>query len=324
MKKYYVIVTSSILLSIAVIFVLCSSSTTESIGSKTPACDSISTTSAAHKFRSPYIPEEVDFAGERLPLEYFDVRECFEREMISLMNFHSSMMLNIKRVTMFFPIIEPILASYDIPDDFKYLSLVESDLRNRISPAGATGYWQFMEAAAKEYKLEISAEVDERYHLEKSTEAACKYLKAAHKSYGNWTMAAASYNMGRGGLNRQVQRQLCDNYYDLLLNEETTRYIYRIAAMKLIVGNPQQYGFDIPESEKYQPVPCTEIKVNTSQPDLVEFAYKNKTNYKMLKLLNPWLRDVKLTNAAKKEYIIKIPVDGYRDAMQHRIAVKEE
>ena len=272
---------------------------------------------------SPEVPERADFAGEPMPLEYFDVRESLERELIVNMNFHSNTIQYLKRVTRYFPIIEPILKANGVPDDFKYLSLIESDFMNRVSPKGATGFWQFMKAVAPDYGLEVNNEVDERYHIEKSTEAACKYLNEAYGIFGNWTMAAASYNMGKSGLSKQVRRQQCNYYYDLLLSEETMRYIYRIAAVKLILNDPEKYGFDVPESEKYQVIPYTEVTVKTAIADWTDFAFRHGTNYKMLKYLNPWLRDVKLANSAKKTYVIKIPDEGFRGDLKHKITDAE-
>jgi hypothetical protein len=262
---------------------------------------------------SPVMPDQIFFAGEAMPLNRFDVRESMERELIVNENFHSSTIQYLKRISRYFPVIEPILAENGIPDDFKYLSLIESDFMNKVSPKGATGFWQFMKDAAIEYGLEVNAEIDERYHVEKSTVAACKYLTDAHKIFGNWTLAAASYNMGKSGLSKQMQNQQCNDYYDLLLNEETMRYIYRIAAVKLILTNPEMYGFYVPENERYRSIPYIEVAVKTAVPDWVQFAVTHHTNYKMLKLLNPWLRDQKLTNASPKTYQIKIPVVGYRE-----------
>jgi len=276
-----------------------------------------------HWFTTPTIPEKVEFAGEQLPLDFFDVRESLERELIVNMNFHSSTLQHIKKITRYFPVIEPILAKNNIPDDFKYLALIESDLMNVVSPKGATGFWQFMKSAAADYKLEVNAEVDERYHLEKSTEAACRYLNDAYRICGNWTMAAASYNMGKSGLSNQVKRQQCNYYYDLLLSDQTMRYIYRIVAVKLILNDPLKYGFYVPEEERYQAIPYTEIEIKTAVNDWVDFAFRHQTNYKMLKYLNPWLRDNKLTNSARKTYIVKLPATGFRGNGQHRIDLKE-
>lgn len=263
---------------------------------------------------TPYMPGKIDFAGEPLPLQYFDVRESLERELIVNMNFHSSTLQHLKKITRFFPVIEPILKEQGVPDDFKYLAVIESDLMNKVSPAGATGVWQFMKKSAEDYDLEVNSEIDERYHLEKSTIAACKYLKDSYKVYENWTMAAASYNMGRTGLSRQVNRQKCDNYYDLLLNEETQRYVFRIVAIKIILNNPEKFGFQVPEKEKYREIPYKEVKVKTSVEDWADFAFKYDTNYKLLKYMNPWLRDVKLSNPRSKTYTVKVPAKGFRKA----------
>jgi len=321
MKKYQVIALGVLPVFIAVLGFCFLSSSSSSSCHLVVSNDSIS--SHIHWITTPPIPEKVDFAGEPMPLNLFDVRESLERELIVNMNFHSNSLQCIKRVSRFFPVIEPILAANGIPDDFKYIALIESDLMNKISPSGATGFWQFMKSAATEYGLELNAEIDERYHFEKSTVAACKYLNAAYRIFGNWTMAAASYNMGKSGLSAQVKRQQCNYYYDLLLNDETARYIYRIAAMKTILSDPKKYGFYVPEEERYKPIPFTEIVVRTAVPDFTEFAFKHQTNYKMLKYLNPWLRDNKLTNAARKTYIVKIPAEGFRGDIQHRIDEKE-
>ena len=255
----------------------------------------------------PYLPKKVDFAGELVPLQFFDVRESFEREMIVNVNFHSNTLQYLKRVTRFFPVIEPILKVNGIPDDFKYLALIESDFMNKVSPSGATGFWQFMKSAAADYGLEVNEEVDERYHLEKATVAACNYLNDAYKTFGSWTMAAASYNMGRKGLDNQIKRQKCDYYYDLLLSEETTRYIFRIVAAKTILNNAEQYGFFVSEDEKYRPIPYTEVVIKDAVDSWADFSHEHKTNYKMLKMLNPWLRDTKLINSHKKTYVVKVP-----------------
>ena len=314
MKKYPFIA-FFVMVVFAVFFGFCSSASSNAVEETETPDDCASDCFVT----SPYIPEIVEFAGEALPLHFFDVRESLEREMIVNMNFHSNTLQYLKRVTRFFPVIEPILAANNIPDDFKYLALIESDFMNRVSPAGATGFWQFMRAAATDYGLEMNTEVDERYHLEKSTVAACRYLNDSYRTFRNWTMVAASYNMGRAGLSSQVNRQKCNNYYDLLLNEETSRYVFRIAAVKLILTNPERYGFHVIEEEKYQPIPYTEVEIRTGVSDFADFAFQHNTNYKMLKILNPWLRDNKLTNSARKTYTVKIPTEGFRDATQHRI-----
>jgi len=315
MKKYPFII-FGLLLVFAAFFGFCSSLSSDQQVEEIPN-DSV--LSPVHWITSPYIPEKVEFAGEPLPLNHFDVRESLERELIVNMNFHSSTLQYLKRITRYFPVIEPILAVNGIPDDFKYLSLIESDFMNKISPKGATGFWQFIKNTATENGLVVNNEVDERYDVEKSTVAACRYLNDAYRAFGNWTMAAASYNMGKSGLSAQVNRQKCDNYYDLLLNEETQRYIYRIAAVKLILNDPQKYGFHVSENERYRPIPYTEVEVTTTVDDWADFAFSHQTNYKMLKYLNPWLRENKLTNAIRKTYIVKIPNEGFRGDTQHRI-----
>lgn len=314
MKKFS-ITAFGLLLAVFVIFGFCTSSSFGHFENDATVDDSI----PLRLTTSPYIPEKVDFAGEPMPLTLFDVRESLERELMVNMNFHSNTLQYLKRTARYFPVIEQILAENGVPDDFKYLSLIESDFMNKVSPKGATGFWQFMKGAAADYGLEVNNEVDERYHIEKSTVAACKYLKDAYRIYGNWTMAAASYNMGKAGLNRQIKRQQCDYYYDLLLNDETMRYIYRISAVKLLLNDPAKYGFYVPENEKYQVIPCTEVEVKTTVSDWTVFAFNHQTNYKILKYLNPWLRDNKLTNPSRKSYMVKIPSKGFRGDTKHRI-----
>lgn len=255
----------------------------------------------------PLIPENILFCGDEIPINYFDVYESLEREMIVNTYFHSQTILYIKKTRRYLPVIEPILKKNSIPDDFKYLLIAESGFTYIVSPAGAAGFWQLLESTAKDYGLEVNDEIDERYHLEKATEAACKYLNHSYNIYHDWSLVAATYNAGRRGVERQVERQGETNYYDLLLNEETARYVFRIIAIKLILENPQQYGFNIPISERYRPIPFHEITINSSIDDIGEFAREHGTNYKLLKLLNPWLRDNKLTNSQQKTYTILIP-----------------
>jgi membrane-bound lytic murein transglycosylase D len=256
---------------------------------------------------SPFLPESISFCGEDVPLQYFDVHESLERELIVNMYFHSQTLLSLKRASRYFPAIEPILKKYNIPDDFKYLAIAENGFSYITSPAGAVGFWQILEGTGKEYGLEINEEVDERYHTEKATEVACKFLLDSYRVYNNWTMVAATYNAGRKGIERQVERQGESNYYDLLLNEETARYLFRILAVKAIFENPEIYGFEIPEEERYAPIPHNLITISGPINDMGTFAKEHGTNYKLLKMLNPWLRDIKLSNTMQKEYIIKIP-----------------
>jgi hypothetical protein len=264
-----------------------------------------------HEGTAQYFPVNVDFAGEKTPLNISDVRERFERELLVNANLDASTLLIIKRANRSFPIMEPILAKYGVPDDFKYLAVIESGLVNVVSPAGAKGVWQFMPETAKEKGMEISESVDERYHLEKATEAACKYLIDAKAKFGNWTLAAASYNGGMTGVNKQIEIQKVTNYYDLLLNDETSRYVFRILALKEIMKNPAKYGFTFTNQELYENIPTRKLEIDSSITDLASFALAQGINYKILKIHNPWLRDKKLVNTTKKKYIIEIPTKGY-------------
>lgn len=249
----------------------------------------------------------IQFAGETVPIHIDDVKERFERELLVTGYRHSNTFLMLKRKTRWFPVIEPILAEEGVPDDFKYLCVAESGLANVTSPAGAKGFWQILSHTGKEYGLEINSEIDERYHVEKATRAACKYLKKAKEKFGNWTNAAASYNVGMRGLSKQIEKQNQNHYYDLLLNEETSRYLFRILSYKAILSTPQQYGFQITPQQQYQPYLYKEILVNKSILNFAQFAKQHNTNYKTLKIYNPWLRDKSLT-VQNKEYKIKIPL----------------
>lgn len=253
------------------------------------------------------LPEKLDFAGERVPIEDPDVYERLDREFLVNTYWQSNGLLYIKRANKYFPIIEPILKRNNIPDDFKYLALIESGLTNAVSPAGASGFWQFMKSAAKEYGLEVGDEVDERYHLEKATQAACDYLNAAKRSTGSWTMAAAAYNAGVAGMNRQANLQETNNYYDLWLNNETSRYVFRILAVKEIMKNPKKYGFIFDKRHLYNELPTYSVMIDSSITNLISFAKQYNITYKDLKIYNPWLRDRKLENKDGKTYYIKIP-----------------
>ncbi len=269
------------------------------------------------KSSSPVIPDTIYFCGERIPLEFFDVKESLERELLVNSYFHSQTILLIKRANRYFPKIEEILKENSIPDDFKYLAVAESGLANVVSPAKAVGFWQLLEGTAKDYGLEVNDLVDERYHIEKSTYAACKYLQASYDKFNNWTMSAASYNVGRRGIEKQIDRQKENSYYNLLLNEETARYVFRILAFKIVMENPEKYGFYIAPEELYQPLPYKEITINGPIENWGDFAHEHKTNYKILKYLNPWLRDNYLTNSSKKEYIIQIPTKNSREKINY-------
>ena len=266
---------------------------------------------ASYKIFAVAIPEDIRFCDEPVPLSDQNIRERLDKELHSNTYFQSNTLLYFKRANRWFPVIEPILKKYGIPDDFKYLPLVESNLTNAISPAGATGYWQLMKATAKSYNLEVNEQVDERYDMILSAEAACKYLKRAHKELGSWTLAAAAYNRGIDGIKRQLKKQKTDNYYDLYLNTETSRYLFRLLAIKEILSNPGKYGYHFREKDLYPQVVSHTITVDTSISNLAAFAKNLDINYRILKLHNPWLRRNYLPNKSGKKYTIVIPDSGY-------------
>ena len=263
-----------------------------------------------YKIISPEIPNYLEFAGEKIPTENFEVYERMEREFLSNTYWHSSTLLAIKRANRWFPLIEPILKKNNIPDDFKYLAVAESNLENVISPAGATGFWQFMKPAGEKYGLEINSMVDERYDVEKSAEAACKYLRDSYDMFGSWIVAAASYNMGQDGVTNQRERQKAKNYFNLVLNSETSRFVARIVSLKYVLQNPEKYGFDIKSEDKYKPLEYSEVTLDSSVADLADYAKSLGINYFILKMYNPWLRDNHLSNKTKKAYTIKLPKEG--------------
>jgi len=262
---------------------------------------------------TPPLPESIAFAGESVPLQYFDVRESLQREMSVISYWHASMLYTLQLANRFFPIIEPILAEEGLPDDFKYLCVAESNLQQVISPAKAVGFWQFLEGTGKEYGLEINAEVDERYHIEKSTRAACAYLKKSYAKYGTWSLAAASYNVGQTNIDKYIAQQKQTNYYDLLLPEETGRYVYRAIVFKMVMSNPTLYGFNLKDEDLFPPLEWDNVKITGAVADWAVWATQHSTNYKILKYFNPWLRDTKLTNAARKTYTVKVPKKGLRE-----------
>lgn len=245
-------------------------------------------------------PEELFFAEEKLPLNLVDIRDRFDRELMVNTYWQSQTLLLHKRANRWFPVIEPILKKNNIPDDLKFLCVAESSLENAVSPAKAVGFWQFLKETGRSYGLEINEEIDERYNVERSTEAACKYLGQAYKKYGSWSLAAASYNMGMNGLDKQLKIQKVNSYYDLLLGEETKRYLFRIVALKEILNNSTKYGFHFRPKDLYSPYETISINIDGPVEDLAIFAKDNAINYKILKILNPWLRKPYLKNKEKK------------------------
>ncbi len=257
------------------------------------------------------MPENLNFAGEAVPIENPDIYERMDRELLVNTYWQSNALLLIKRANKYFPVIEPILKEYGVPDDFKYLAVIESGLTQAVSPARAVGFWQILEGTGKDFKLEINDNVDERYHIEKSTRVACEYLIKSKAKFGTWTMAAAAYNAGNTGVLRQLERQDVSKYYDLLLGEETGRYVFRILALKEIMNNPMKYGFYYSEDQLYKDIPTYKVKVDTAVTDFAAFAKGMGVNYKILKIHNPWLRDSYLNNKSRKTYYLDIPEKGY-------------
>lgn len=257
------------------------------------------------------IPKDLNFAGEAVPLEDPEVLERVDREFLVNTYWQSNALLLMKRANKYFPIIEPILAKNGIPDDFKYLAVAESGLQNVVSHAGATGFWQILKGTGREYGLEVNSNVDERYHIEKSTQVACDYLNKWKSRFKNWTLTAAAYNAGPAGIQKYMNTQKVDDYYDLLLVEETGRYLFRIMAIKEIISNPDKYGFNVEQSDFYTAVPTFTVQINEPVADWADFAAKYEINYKILKRHNPWLREAHLNNVSKKNYVIEIPNKGY-------------
>lgn len=258
---------------------------------------------------APPLPDTLTFAGERVPLETYYVREALDNELVVNMYRQSATVMYFKRAGRYFPVIEPILEKNGIPSDFKYLCVIESGLTNATSSAKAQGFWQFIKSTGTSYGLEVNDEVDMRNNLEASTEAACRYLKSLYNRFGSWTAAAAAYNCGENGLNRRMDLQSTKSYYDLLLNTETSRYVYRILAMKIIMQNPARYGYHLRHCDLYPAIPTRTITVDGKNIDLYQLAKQNNTSYRMVRTLNPWLLTDHLTNKTGKSYELKMPVE---------------
>lgn len=260
------------------------------------------------------LPSSLEFAGERVPLELADVCEALQREVLTTMCMHTRTMMTLRLTSRYFPIIEPILKKNGIPNDFKYLCLAESGLDvNAQSAAKAAGLWQFVPSAAKTYGIETGDNVDLRYNIEMATEAACRYLKDAYARFGSWTMAAASYNAGQAGVDRRANTQGVDNYWDLFLPEETMRYVPRILSFKMLLDKPAKYGFNLRKQDYFPTfVNFQMVQINDAAIDWSEFAAKNGTNYKTLRILNPWIRSYNYENKTQKSYTVKIPTGDFR------------
>src|SRR5665647_2908214 len=265
----------------------------------------LQTTLAIEPVFSFPIPSSTEFAGKTIQLDRYDMRERFDREQIVIAYNHSVSFLQIKRANRYFPIIESILKQYGIPDDFKYLAVIESNLDPRAqSGAQAAGLWQFMPKTAEQFGLEVNDEVDERYHIEKETEAACKYFKSAYNKFNNWVTVAASYNAGMGRISDEFTKQQANESFDILLSSETSRYIFRILAMKQFLENPKGFGYQLRRDDFYQTINTKNVVLKDSVSDWTTWAAQYGISYSQLKDFNIWLRDRKLTNSKGKEYII--------------------
>lgn len=257
----------------------------------------------------PVQPHSISFAGESAPLDKHYVLERLDRELLVNTFWHSNSILVFKRAAKYFPIIEPILQEKGIPDDFKYLAIIESGLTYVKSPAGAEGFWQFMPKTAKDYGLEVNGDIDERLHLIKATESAVAYLKDAYMEFGNWTLAAAAYNAGVQRIKTSLEKQQTDSYYDLFLNEETSRYMYRLLATKLIFESPETYGFVLPKEQTYQFPKTKSVKVSASTIDWIAFAQSQNMSYADLREMNPWIKGYQLSNRNNNEYEVMVLVN---------------
>ena len=304
MKKPYIIAATATLIIMAVGFFIGSAQKddSEEIHRRTVM--------NGYKVFAPVIPDTLSFAGEKVPLSTYYVREGLDNELIVNMYRQSSTVLYFKRANRYFPIIEPILKKNGIPIDFKYLCVIESGLTNATSPAKAQGFWQFIPSTGTKYGLDVNDEIDMRDNLVASTEAACKYLRSLYSRFHSWTAAAAAYNCGENGLGRRMEKQGTDNYYDLWLNTETSRYVYRILAMKVIMQNPRQYGYYLRHCDLYPTIPTRTAILSGQNVDLYQFARRNNTNYKVLRTFNPWLKTDVLKNKANKTYTVLLPVEN--------------
>ena len=297
----------TLILSIAL--AVCAGATIPTLISSIPPIEPYSVKSEVpYCVTPPSVPEQATFDGETIDLRLYDRRERMDREMMSFTYMHSTTMLMLKRANRYFPIVEPILKANGIPDDFKYLMVIESSL-NPIarSPAGAAGLWQFMPATGREFGLEVNDNIDERYNVEKATVAACKYFKQAYEKYGDWMAVSAAYNAGQGRITAQLDKQLADHAMDLWLVEETSRYMFRLLAAKEIFNNPQRFGFLLKREHLYPPIPYKKVTITTAIENLDEYAKQNGITYAQLRDANPWLREHSLKNKTRRTYVLHIP-----------------
>lgn len=310
-KVLFIIATSSLILMIIIAFVM------SIIAIRTANKRPVSLEQIVIQSHDIEFCDNIYFAGEKVPLEMFNIRERYERELLSNTYFHSNTMVLLKRSKRWFPVIEPILKKHGVPDDFKYLCVIESYLTNAVSPAGAVGFWQFMKGTAEEYGLEINKDVDMRYNVELETEAACRYFLKAYERFGSWTLVAAAYNAGSSRVSKFMREQGATSYYDLLMAEETERYVFRILAIKTIFENPEKYGIYVSEKLSYEPYRYEIVKVNSSVKSWAEFAKDHDITYKLLKVFNPWLRSNSLTIKKGEVYEVKIPKKPFNLTHSH-------
>ena len=271
---------------------------------------------------NPRIPSKVTFAGQTVDLDRVDLFERLDRELTSMAYTHGNTLLTIKRANRYFPKLIPILKKNGVPEDLIYLACIESTLNPRAySPAKAAGLWQFIPSTGKEYGLEVNEFVDERYHPEKATQAACRYLKNALAKYGNWESVAASYNGGMARISKELGSQQVDSAYDLYLADETMRYIFRMLAMKLIMENPSAYGFNLTADQLYQPIEYKVVEVNTPVDDWAAWAKKQGIDYLTLREHNPWIRSKTLPNKSGKTYKVSIPIRDSLSRSRQKVKV---
>ena len=299
-KDYFILAGLLILITIGIFLLIKNSNSSKTISFKTHS---------KYQVYALDLPQNISFAGERCPLEREDIAERFDRELHVNTYWRSNTLLLMKRINRWFPMIERVFKNEGIPDDFKYLAIAETMLQNLESPAGAAGFWQLLPTTARELGLEVNNEIDERYDQLKATYAAAKYLKRAKKRFGSWTNVAASYNRGMNGYQRALRKQKVNDFYDLKLNSETSRYVFRILAFKEIIENPEKYGFKIRRKQYYPEIKTIKLKVDTTINNLVDFAHKNGITYKTLRLHNPWVNDYSLSNNKRKTYTFLIPVE---------------
>jgi len=301
-KIKYFLVSLPVLAALILIFL------SSGVAGSLPGSDAVN-----QDIKLPLLPESISFAGEETPLQYFDVREALHRELTSLCYLHGTMLYIMRLDGRYGATIKRVLREEEIPEDFYYLCVTESMLQPLVSPANAAGYWQFLAGTAREYGLVVNAEIDERYHVEKSTRAAAAYLKKAYEEFGSWTLAAASYNTGIKNVKDRVAIQSLSDYYDMQFVEETSRYVFRILAHKLIMTNPADYGFVIEKDELFPELEYDEVKVSGSVDNWSVFAVEHNTNFKILKMYNQWIRSNKLDNTQRKTYIVQVPKEGFRE-----------